>query len=70
MAEGRVEEGLPYFERVLALRPADAGAHANRLRSLLQLGRDADALAALREARENGVELPADVVSALAARTP
>jgi Tfp pilus assembly protein PilF len=70
VAQRRFAEGLPYFERVLALRPADPSAHANRILALVELGRDADAWAAVRDARAHGVEPAADVVRALAARTP
>jgi len=69
-AEHRYAESLAYFERVLALRPADASAHANRLLALIELGRHADAWAAVREARAQGVEPSADVLRALAARAP
>jgi len=70
LREGRFAEALAYCERVLALRPADASAHVNRLLALVELGRHADAWAAVRQARAAGVEPPADVVRALAARAP
>jgi len=70
VTQGRFAEALPYFERVLELRPADASTHANRILALVQLGRNADAWAAVREARAHGVEPAADLVRALAARAP
>jgi Flp pilus assembly protein TadD len=70
LREGRLSEALAYCERVLALKPGDPGAHGNRLLALIELGRHADAWAAVREARAAGVEPSPDVVRALAARAP
>ena len=70
LAVGRVPEGLAAVDRALALAPVLAGAHVNRILGLYQLGRWADAWAAVRAARAAGVEPPAQLVQALAARMP
>ena len=70
MAAGRVPEGLAAVDRALALAPGLAGAHLNRILGLYHLGRWADAWAAVRAARAAGVEPPAPLVQALAARMP
>jgi len=70
IAEHRYPEALAYVERVLALRPENPTAHANRILGLVEMGRDTDAWAAVREARAHGVEPAPDLLRALAARTP
>jgi tetratricopeptide (TPR) repeat protein len=70
MAAGRVPEGLAAVDRALALNPRLAGAHTNRILGLYQLGRLPEAWAAVRAARAAGVDPPAALLQALAARMP
>ena len=70
MTAGRTAEGLAWLDRAVAINPSLANAQTNRIAGLYQLGRWADAWAAVAAARAAGVEPPAALVQALAAKMP
>jgi tetratricopeptide (TPR) repeat protein len=70
IAAGRATEGVPRIEAALALRPDFGRAYANYAMGLAALGRNPEAWAAVRRARELGVEVPESILAALRARSP
>jgi tetratricopeptide (TPR) repeat protein len=70
MAAGRGAEGLVWVDRALTLNPRLAEAQTNRILGLFLLGRWPDAWAAVASARTAGVEPPAALLQALAAKMP
>jgi Flp pilus assembly protein TadD len=70
MSAGRVTGGRGWGPRARAHNPRVAGAHTTRIPGLYPLGRAAEAWGAVGIARAAGVEPPAALLAALAAKTP
>ena len=70
IADGHAAEGISRMEAAVSIRPDFGRAYANYALGLVALKRYAEAWAAVRRARELGVEPPSAVLDALRARAP
>jgi len=68
MTAGRIPEGLAWVDRAVVTNPRLGSAHVNRILALYQLGRYADAWAAVRVARDAGAAPPEALLAALSAK--